>query len=601
MSPEPLRLFLFSLQKVCVFTTLAYLLSRGSTFGRLLLYQATRQDRLRVFGFFMLLSMTELFIFPDFSLRTTTSPDVLRPIVNSSIVSAVSAGLLAGPVMGGAVGLCSALAFALLGSPSLNGGMGAALGGVLAGWVYLYRPTPRQRMVAGFVVGVISQAFWMAATLATSSAVADPVVLLATALPADVVNGLGVLTFLLIAGDLRAQQERIGSQQARRALDVANRSLPFLRQGLTEESALHIARIVESFAQVSAVSITDGKRVLAHTGAASDHHHGGRAALPLAAAEESGAGAKVGPPAPKARWREVARQSQPETDGGVPARMLRTPEEIGCPHPGCPLSSGQVSALIHEGKPIGTVEVYQSAGRPIGTHAVELGMGLAQFFSSYQMELAELERQTQIASQAELKALQSQVHPHFLFNVLNTLAALCELDPPAASRLAVRLGDFLRRSLREAPPPLIPLREELKNVHAYLEIERARFPDRLRIQEDIDEDCLSVLVPSFALQVLAENAVLHGISQKSGPGTLRLSARLKGDWAHFRVVDDGVGFTAARRAALFDTNGRASGLLTLRERGRRILGRRFRLRVVSRSGVGAAVFLAVPQVREESA
>lgn len=565
LSPEntgALGPFLFSLQKICVLATLAYLLSRGSDFGRLLLHQPTRLDRLKVFGFFLLLSMTELLM--DLGLPAE-SRNVLRPVVNSAIVAAVAAGLLAGPAMGAAVGLTSAIAFGVSGSPAMNGGVGAALGGLLGGWVYLYRPTSRQRMMAGFVVGVISQAVWMSATFAANSAVADPAAILNMAIPADLVNGLGVMTFLVLAADLRAQQERIGSLQARRALEVANQSLPFLRQGLTEESAAHIARIVESFAEVSAVAITDGKRVLAHCGAGSDHHAGAPAqALSL------------GP-------------------GGRPgARVLRHSQEVACPTPGCPLTSGQVSPLLHEGRAIGTVEVYEAYGRPSSAHRVELALGLAQFFASYQMELAELERQTQIASQAELKALQSQVHPHFLFNVLNTLAALCELDPRQAGRLAVRLGDFLRRSLRETPPPLIPLREEMKNVDAYLAIEQARFGDHLRVEEDVEEECLDALIPSFALQILAENAVLHGISQKVGGGTLRLQARRRGQRACFRVVDDGVGLTEERLGSLFSANGRASGLLVLRERGKRILGNRFKLRVVSRRGQGSAVLLSVP-------
>lgn len=566
-----------SLLKICVLIAVAYLLSRGPLFRRLFLYQTSTKDKLKVFGFFAALALLEWWINPT-RLRAPSMDLLTRQdiSVNTGLVASVTAGLLIGPGMGFAVGFFTWIStmFALsweATSPTLdytfylNSGIAAAVGGVLGGWFMLFRPTPRQQQVAGFMVGALSQAIWLSIGLLRETSDISFATLIAPWTAAILSGGLGVLFFLWIIGDLKAQQERIGSMQIQRALQIANQTLPYLRQGLNAESARSIAEIVTSVAELSAVALTDGHRILAHVGSGSDHHHAGDL-LPLSWGGESA---------------ELAE-------------IVFSHEQIGCRHPDCPLTSGVLSPLAHGGEVIGGVVIYGVDGRPTNPEMVRMGVGLAQFFSNYQVELAELERQTQAVSQAELKVLQSQVHPHFLFNVLNTLAALCELDPKQAGKLTVKLGAFLRRSLRESPAPLIPLRDEMENVKSYTEIEMARFQNRLTVIEDIAPQALDAHVPSFGLQILAENAVLHGTSKRSGAGTVRITAYCKAGRLWCIVQDNGPGFTEERQAQVFSGEGRASGLMVLRERGRRLLGRRFLFRIIGKKGEGTTVLMALP-------
>jgi two-component system sensor histidine kinase LytS len=573
-----------SLLKICILIAVAYLLSRGPLFGRLLLYRTSTTDKLKVFAFFSSLVLIEWWINPIRFHSSTTADLWAKQDMSVGLVSSITAGILVGPGLGFAVGFLSWLATAAetymgsYGSPPtyyffLNPGLAACIGGLLGGWVMQFRPTPQQQNVAGFVVGALTQTIWLSLKLLnepslTAGSVMGTLVTLLIPWPITIVSGgLGVLLFLWIIGDLKAQQERIGSVQIQRALRIANQTLPFLRQGLTSEAAQPIADIVYEVAEVGAVALTDGKCILAHRGAGADHHQAGDTLPP---AFPDGA------------------------DAAEAGEIVLNAQQVQCGRPDCPLTSGVLSPLIHEGEVIGGVVIYGVDGRPTNPEMVRLGVGLAQFFSNYQVELAELERQTQAASQAELKALQSQVHPHFLFNVLNTLAALCELDPRQAGRLTVKLGAFLRRSLREAPAPLIPLREEMENVKSYLEIEQARFQESLTVIEDVPESTLDALVPSFGLQILVENAVLHGTSKKAGATKLRLSTEIKSGHLWCVVQDEGPGFTRERQQEVFTRQGRASGLMVLRERGQRLLGKQFLMRIVGKKGEGTTVIMALP-------
>ena len=126
---------------------------------------------------------------------------------------------------------------------------------------------------------------------------------------------------------------------------------------------------------------------------------------------------------------------------------------------------------------------------------------------------------------AELRALRAQINPHFLFNGLNAVASLAGSDPARARTMCVMLADFLRRSLGLGQRREIPLEEELDLAERYLEIERVRFGERLRLERDIDPGALGYPVPALLLQPLVENAVTHGIAHSIEGGVVRLTAR----------------------------------------------------------------------------
>jgi two-component system, LytTR family, sensor histidine kinase AlgZ len=130
-----------------------------------------------------------------------------------------------------------------------------------------------------------------------------------------------------------------------------------------------------------------------------------------------------------------------------------------------------------------------------------------------------------LAREAELKALKAQVNPHFLFNSLNSISALTSSDPAKAREMCVLLGDFLRRTLGLGEKSAIPLEEELSLVHSFLAVEKVRFGARIKMDENIDKEALSVPVPPLLLQPLVENAVVHGIANLVEGGWVRLDVK----------------------------------------------------------------------------
>lgn len=173
------------------------------------------------------------------------------------------------------------------------------------------------------------------------------------------------------------------------------------------------------------------------------------------------------------------------------------------------------------------------------------GMESQRRLRDERLRSAQLE--TQLA-QAQLQALRMQLQPHFLFNTLNAISALALADPLQARLMIARLSDFLRLTLEERHAPQVPLARELEFLACYLGIQQVRFQDRLSTELDVADDTLTAAVPNLILQPLVENALRHGLHDKPGAGTLRVSTRRDGDRLQLRVDDDGLGLPPAGTA-----------------------------------------------------
>ena len=143
--------------------------------------------------------------------------------------------------------------------------------------------------------------------------------------------------------------------------------------------------------------------------------------------------------------------------------------------------------------------------------------------------------------ESQLQSLRAQLQPHFLFNALNTISAFTETNPQMARRLMAQLGDLLRASLTHAAQPLVTLGEELTFLDDYLAIESARFEGRMHVSVRADDDLLPVMVPSFLLQPLVENAIRHGVGPRLSGGRVEVTATGAPSALSLRVRDDGVG------------------------------------------------------------
>jgi two-component system sensor histidine kinase LytS len=206
------------------------------------------------------------------------------------------------------------------------------------------------------------------------------------------------------------------------------------------------------------------------------------------------------------------------------------------------------------------------------------------------------DEQTRAAASAEVRALQSRMNPHFLFNALNTLAALATIAPREIPRAAGRLRHFLRAGFDQPERALVPLEEELTVVRAYLDIESLRLGNRLRFEQAIDPGLTEALIPPFSLQPLVENAVQHGLQSSPKAGCLRLVVRRRmGEWLDMSISDDGQGVPATEvERVFFAMRPHLHALSLLRRRLQGLFGRSFRLEACSDVGQGTTVAMRIP-------
>lgn len=205
----------------------------------------------------------------------------------------------------------------------------------------------------------------------------------------------------------------------------------------------------------------------------------------------------------------------------------------------------------------------------------------------HEKEIAEAQAQKS-AAEARLRSLESRIHPHFLFNTLNSISSLISVDPSRAEQTVGRLAMLLRASLDNSTQSLIPLQQELAMVESYLEIEKARFGDKMRTSTLVSDELRSAPVPPMSVQALVENAVKHGITPQRGGGKIEIAASTHDESLTIEVRDSGPGFDLTAIPA-------NHGLDNLVERLNSLFGTEAHLNVFRRDGQ-SIVEMVLPHV-----
>jgi LytS/YehU family sensor histidine kinase len=353
-------------------------------------------------------------------------------------------------------------------------------------------------------------------------------------------------------------------------LRIGDETLEYLKQGLNAESAQKICEIIHKITEVDAVAITDDRIILGFDGVGCRRHQQGGPILTGATRHVLDTG-------------ETLIVTDPHT---------LSCDEHDCPHP---LKSAVITPLKYRGRVVGTFKLYRASDQPLPTYISRLAVGIAALLG-IQMELGEVDRQRELATKARLEALQAQIRPHFLFNVLNTIIHLTRTDVAKARELLITLSQFFRRSLANRGN-VITLADEVEYVNTYLSLEQARFGPKLQVRMRIDPDLMSVHVPVLTLQPLVENAVVHGLAPKEEGGCIGIRAhRVRGE-LHLFLSDNGVGMDKERQRRVFEEgfgDNMGLGLSNVNERLKSIYGEEYGLRVRSRPGRGTAILVRIP-------
>jgi two-component system sensor histidine kinase LytS len=494
-------------------------------------------------------------------------------IANSRVIGVVVAGLLGGWKVGVGAGVIAGVhRYFLGGFTNVACGLSTIVAGAIAG--YFYRRNKNNRIIslqAALIVGMLAEAIQMGVILLIARPFDHAIGLVGTiGIPMIVANGIGAAMFILIIRNVIHEEEKMGSLQAQKALKLADLTLKFMRKGLTEQSALPTCNILLKEIHADAVSITNKEKVLAFVGVGEDHHlHN----------EEIKT---------KATRRVLHEGKLVITDSG----------EVHCGVACCPLSAAVIAPLKIKGETIGTLKFYFKSEKGPSPTTIELSKGLSTLLS-HQLELSEVDRHLELAKQAEIKSLQAQVSPHFLFNALNTIVALVRTDPVKARKLLLSLSHFFRQNLAGTTATETTLEEELKHVKAYLEIEETRFADKLSVYYDVDEDALRVKIPPMTLQPLVENAVKHGLKQLRNDSQLQIRIQKEKDAVKLSIIDNGKGIEKRRleelgKEKVHSETGTGIGLYNINRRLEMMYGEESTLMIESEKEKGTMVSFYLP-------
>ena len=275
-------------------------------------------------------------------------------------------------------------------------------------------------------------------------------------------------------------------------------------------------------------------------------------------------------------------------------RILFTPEEIGFPSGSSTIQAAIIVPLVVGRTVEGTLKFYYRRARHISETQKSIAEGFGQLLST-QMAASALEEQTKLATSMELKALQSQINPHFLFNTINTIASLIRTNPEKARILLREFAVFYRRTLEDSTD-LILFAREIEQTKRYFTFEIARFgEDRVAMEVDIEPDVDDMMVPPFLIQPLVENAVRHAMPSE-GKLTISVTGQVKGDDVIVCVADDGVGMTEEARLNILhpeSSTGCGIAVKNVHDRICGYFGSDTHMEVESELGVGTKVTLVL--------
>lgn len=479
-------------------------------------------------------------------------------VVNTRVVSTAAAGLVGGPVSGVCAGLMSGV-HRYFYHPESFTSLACAVGtfcfGVIgaAGWRGFHRRGRRSRDLVWIVIlsELVQCALILLLARPFSSAVALEKAIL---LPKAAVNSVGLVSFMRILDRLNRDLTFELAEQRAAALLIAQECLPYLRRGFSDRAGLARAvDIVHEKLPSLCVALADRDRVLAVSGGA----------------------------APPEWMTRSVQEAMDQNRSAVKTDLSGQPDLAALAVP-----------LRADERVVGALLIAVSTGPNLVLGAdIRTAESLAEFFS-VMLELGETEHQIALRKQAEFRALQSQINPHFLFNALSTISALCLTDPEHARKTILVLANYFRQTLT-INEPFVTLEQEISNVDNYLMLTEARFEGALHVECSLPDDLTALRLPPLILQPIVENAVRHGFAAVDDR-RVALSIRQDEARAYIRVSDQGRGFPPEVLRKLEDpADPTYTGLFNVRKRLRSIYGAQCSFSIESTER-GSTVAFSIP-------
>ena len=469
----------------------------------------SKKDIVALSFFFSLLSISGTYIGLNFN----------GAILNTRNMGVVAGGLLGGPYVAAITGLIAGTHRAIVNlgrETAIPCAIATIIGGFLTAYVSRFAKN-KDRMFFAFLLAFVVENLSMALILLIQKdkALAQSIVK-NFYIPMVFMNSVGAAILILLVEDIIQKSELIAGNQAKLALEIANKTLPYFRN---TENLNEVCKIIANSLGARATVITDTKEIIA--GFSTDKSAINRSNIRSNNTREV---LKTG---------EVMLVIKDDEDEIIEDFFYISPHIKSC----------IILPLKEKNDVSGTLKIFFDTAEKITEKNRYLMIGLSHLIST-QMEISKVENLISLLKYSELKALQSQINPHFLFNVLNTMTSLIRTNPEKAREVTIDLSNYLRYNL-DNNLKSVELIKELNQIDTYIKIEKARFGNKLNIIYDVDESLYNFQIPSLIIQPLVENSIKHGILKKRDNGFVKIIVKRIDKDIEVAIEDDGVGIEQA--------------------------------------------------------
>ena len=464
----------------------------------------TKKDIIALSFFFSLLSISGTYIGLNFN----------GAILNTRNVGVIAGGILGGPYVAIITGLVAGIhrAFVNLGrETAIPCAIATITGGFLTAYVHRFIKS-KDKIFFGFFLACVVENLSMGLILIIlKDKILAQNIVANFYVPMVFMNSIGASVLILLVEDIIQKSELIAGRQAKLALEIANKTLPHFRE---TENLSEVCKIIAEDLGAKATVITNKKEIIA--GFSFDKDEIKKADI-------------------------KSNNTRKVLKTGETMLVIKEDDEIIedfldiSPH----IKSCIILPLKEKNDISGTLKIFFDTAEKITDKNRYLMIGLSHLIST-QMEISKVENLISLLKYSELKALQSQINPHFLFNVLNTMASLIRTNPEKAREVTIDLSSYLRYNL-DNNVKSVELIKELNQIDTYIKIEKVRFGNKLNILYDVDESLYNFQIPSLIIQPLVENSIKHGILKKRDNGCVKIIIKKIGKDIEVIIEDDGVG------------------------------------------------------------
>ncbi|AKN32754.1 histidine kinase [Clostridium carboxidivorans P7] len=535
------------LERMALIALAAYIYNQSHIFKNLIKDELKIADKIIMVIFFCSLSI----------IGTYTGVS-LEPyaIANTRPIGAIVAGYIGGPAIGIIVGIIAGTHRYLMGGyTALACAIATVIEGITGAVARKYSKNGDISVKSGFIGAVIAEMLQMVVLLIFARPLPDAASLVKfIALPMITINSMGVIIFLNIIQNAREQYNRIGAIQTQKVLKIVKKTTDYMRQGLNENTAESISKIIYETTNAKGVFIGDKKGFLTYCGRGIDE-------------EKLKMKLKVYYGTPDYSLIKFISNDKPTFFVCAPFLISNTSFE-------------------------GVLGLEVDLGKENDKYVWEFVKELSELLST-QIELYKVNKLAEEASTAEFRALRSQIQPHFLFNALNTISSFCRTNPLKAKELIIDLSNYFRQTLKREED-FVSLKDELEFIQSYLSIEKARFGERLKIIIDIPENLMNIKMPVFMLQPIIENSIKHGILPKPLGGSVFVKANCSDEEVLFLIEDTGVGMDGDTLNQVVNKSP-GIGIKNVNERLKLLYGEDYGLKIDTNIDKGTKVQFLIPK------